>query len=128
MKKSIMAMLGLALGYCVSGCCTTSDILSGNGNVTNGYIGPEMVFKVCTPVEKDTANQLNILSNWYREQWGNCFSHASIIKCREASMKSYNDQKKILLNLLMAMKDMPENQQRRMYNNVLKDSRLIFLH
>lgn len=128
MKKLIMAILGLALGYCVSGCCTTNDILSGNGNVTNGYIGPEMVIKVCTPVEKDTANQLNILSNWYREQWGQCFSDTRIIRCREASIKSYNDQKKILLNLLMTMKGMPEPQQRQMYNDMLQDSRLIFLH
>lgn len=128
MKKLIMAILGLALGHCVFGCCTTNHMLSGNGNVKNGYIGPEMVIKVCTPVEKDTANQLNILSNWYREQWGKCFSDARIIKCRQALITSYNDQKKILLNLLEAMKGMPEYQQRQMYNGMLKDSRLIFLH
>lgn len=127
MKKLVIMVAWIVLACCLSGCCVMSSVLSGKGNVNNGYIGPEMAIKACTPVEKDTANQLNILSNWYRKQWGKCFSDARIIKCRQALITSYNDQKKILLSLLEAMKGMPEHQQRQMYHDVLKDSRLIFL-
>jgi len=90
-------------------------------------VGGELSVEACTPMEKEVANQLKILSDWYRVQWEKCSSDTNPVACREAVTQAYNNQKQTLLDLLAAMRNKTESQQRKLYNDVLKNSKLIFL-
>lgn len=125
-KLFIVAAWLIAVCY-ISGCCETALILAGNGDVDTGSVGRDMAIEVCTSTEKEAANQLNILSGWYRTQWQKCFSNAQIIKCREELIESYNGQKKILLDLLQSMKGKSKKKQQQLYDEALKSPELIYL-
>jgi hypothetical protein len=111
----------------MSGCCETKMILAGNGDVNSGSVGRDMAFKVCTLKEKDVANKLGALSGWYRKQWLQCFSDTKIVNCRRSLIKSYNKQKKILLDLLKDMKEKSKKEQQELYDEALKNPELIYL-
>ena len=128
MKRLATIILSFLLFAVLSGCCITKTLLSGNGNVNTGVVGGELSIEACTPMEKEVANQLKILSDWYRVQWDKCASDPNPATCREGLTKPYNEQKQLLLDLLAAMRGKSESEQRTMYENMLKSGELMFIN
>lgn len=118
-----------ALGcQAIVGCCTTKVVFSGNGNINTGVVGGSIEVEACTPMEKEVANQLNILSDWYRVNWAECGKSSDPASCRSSVSKAYLEQKQTLLDLLASMKGKSEAEQKSMYEKSLTRARILALH
>jgi hypothetical protein len=113
--------------FALSGCCTTKLVFSGDGNVTTGAVGGSVEVIACTPMEKEVANQINILSDWYRVEWRNCATNQNPTTCRTDVSKAYQEQKKTCLDLLAAMKGKQHDEQKALYENMLLKAKLLIL-
>ena len=65
-------------------------------------------------MEKEVANQLAELSDWYRSHWDACGTNSDPAACRADLSKGYQEQQKLLLDVLAAMNGKPEAEQKRL--------------
>jgi len=110
-KQTLCLFILLAL---LSGCCTTRTLVSANGNVGTGDVGGILEVTACTPMEKEVANQLGRLSEWYRAHWDACGTNSNPGECRAELSRAYQEQQKLLLDVLAAMNGKPKTQQKQM--------------
>jgi len=104
----------LALCLFLTGCCTTKTVFSANGNIPTGTVGGTVEITACTPMEKEVANQLAQLSEWYRGHWDDCGTNSNPATCRAEVSKAYQEQQKLLLDVLAAMNGQPEAEQKKL--------------
>tara|TARA_R110002072_G_scaffold128623_10_gene266478 strand:- start:15669 stop:16103 length:435 start_codon:yes stop_codon:yes gene_type:complete len=104
----------IALALLLQGCCITKVVLRGDGNLATGTVGGEIQVEACTPMEKEVANQLSLLSDWYRLEFTNCKASGNPAECMKNLAESYTTQKDALLELLEAMKTVAPSKQRSM--------------
>ena len=125
MKTKITLIFTIALA--LSGCCTTKFVLKGNGNTTTGTVGGSIEVTACTPMEKETAKQLEKNSDWYKEQLELCKSSDNPIQCRSEATEAYKVQQEALLDLLKELKDTPKENQETLYDNRLSSLQLLHI-
>jgi hypothetical protein len=111
MRKDYLPLL-FVLGMALASCCTTETVLSGlNSNVVTGEIGDSVKVHACTPMKKETAKQLLIVSDWYRSQWFECDKTTNPIRCRDEVDQSYWEKRKPVLDILNSLQGkLPEEQ------------------
>ena len=114
LMKTVVAVLSLLL----TGCCTTKTVISANGNVPSGNVGGTVEVTACTPMEKEVAKQLGQLSDWYRAHWDACATNSNPVECRTELSKGYQEQQKLLLDVLAAMNGKPKAEQKMIYQQV----------
>ncbi len=102
------------LSLLLAGCCTTKTMLSADGNAATGIVGGSVEITACTPMEKEVAKQLAQLSDWYRAHWDACGTNSDPAACRAELSKAYQEQQKLLLDVLAAMNGKPKAQQKQM--------------
>ncbi len=102
------------LSLLLAGCCTTKTMLSADGNAATGIVGGSVEITACTPMEKEVASQLAMLSDWYRAHWDACGTNSNPGECRAELSKAYQEQQKLLLDVLAAMNGKPKAQQKQM--------------
>ena len=124
---STMNTIRLALVLCVflTGCCVSKTLLSGNGNVPTGTVGGTVEITACSPTEKEVANQLAKLSDWYRSHWDACATNSDPAACRVELNHAYRQQQKLLLDVLAAMNGQPKAEQQKLLHQMqLKPPRI----
>src|SRR5215472_12763744 len=94
-----MVVSGVLICLFLTDCCTTKTVLSANGDVKTGVMGGTVAVKACTTMEKEVANQLAQLSDWYRTQWDSCGTNSDAAACRVELSKGYQEQQKLLLDV-----------------------------
>jgi hypothetical protein len=102
----------------LTSCCTTKTVLSANGDVKTGVVGGSVAVTACTPMEKEVANQLAQLSDWYRMHWDGCGTNADPAACRVELSKGYQEQQKLLLDVLASMNGKPKTEQEQIYRQM----------
>lgn len=127
MNKLIL-ILSSTCSLLVSSCCTTKVVFSGNGNINTGVVGGSVEVVACTPMEKEVANQIKILSDWYRVNWAQCATTDSSTACRAEVSKAYKEQKQTLIDLLNSMKGKSDAEQESMYDSSLANARILKLN
>jgi hypothetical protein len=125
MTKPLTALI-LVSSLILAGCCTSKTILSANGNVPSGNVGGTIEVDACTPMEKEVADQLGRLSDWYRAHWDACATNTNPVECRGELSKSYQEQQKLLLDVLAAMNGKPKAEQKKLLQQMrLKNPTLL---
>ena len=117
MKNLILVAVFISSLF-VAGCCTTKTVLSANGNAATGVVGGSIEVNACTPMEKEVANQLAELSGWYRTHWDSCGTNSDPAACRADVSKAYQEQQKLLLDVLAAMNGKPKAEQQKIYQQM----------
>jgi len=125
MKKYLVLILAVLSGL-LAGCCTTKTVFSANGNVATGIVGGTVEVTACTPMEKEVASQLALLSEWYRTHWDACGTDSNSTACRTELSKAYQEQQNLLLDVLAAMNGKPKAEQVKMYQQLRLNNRLMF--
>ena len=115
-----MNKIPLVICLMLTGCCVSKTLLSGNGNIPTGTVGGTVEITACSPTEKEVANQLAELSDWYRSHWDACATNADPAACRSDLNRAYRQQQKLLLDVLAAMNGKPKAEQK----NLLRQMQL----
>ncbi len=123
-KHLLLAFAGLSV--LLTGCCTTKTVFSANGNAATGNFGGTVEITACTPMEKEVADQLGQLSEWYRAHWDACGTNSDPAACRAELSKGYQEQQKMLLDVLAAMNGKPKSEQAKLYQQMRLNNRLMF--
>ncbi len=123
-KYLLLAFAGWSV--LLTGCCATKTVFSANGNVATGNVGGTVEVTACTPMEKEVARQLDQLSEWYRAHWDACGTNSAPAACRAEVSKAYQEQQKLLLDVLAAMNGKPKSEQVKMYQQMRLNNRLMF--
>ena len=104
----------LAACVALTGCCVSKTLLSGNGNIPTGTVGGTIEITACSPTEKEVADQLAELSDWYRAHWDACATNSDPAGCRADLSKSYQEQQKLLLSVLAEMNGKSKAEQKKL--------------
>ncbi|HUA67233.1 MAG TPA: hypothetical protein VMA13_01685 [Candidatus Saccharimonadales bacterium] len=119
MKTRIIILTAVPLSFLLlSGCCTTKTVISADGNTATGVVGGSIAVTACTPMEKEVANELAQLSDWYRTHWDNCSTNSDPAACRADISKAYQEQQKLLLDVLASMNGRPKAEQEQIYRQM----------
>jgi hypothetical protein len=113
-----MIVSGVLVCLFLTGCCTTKTVLSANGDVKSGLVGGSVAVTACTPMEKEVANQLAELSDWYRTRWDGCGTNSDPAACRADLSKAYQEQQQSLLDVLASMNGKPKAEQEQIYRRL----------
>ncbi len=119
-------LTALILCQFVTGCCMTKTVFSADGNVATGVVGGQIELTACTPMEKQVAAQLGQLSDWYRTNWEECGTNSNPAACRSEVSKAYQEQQKLLLDVLAAMNGKPKSEQVKLYEQMRLNKQLMF--
>ena len=117
-NKNLIAATVLVSSLFLTGCCTTKTVLSANGDVKSGLVGGSVAITACTPMEKEVANQLAQLSDWYRTHWDSCGTNSDPASCRADLAKAYQEQQQSLLDVLASMNGKPNAEQEQIYRQM----------
>ena len=77
-------------------------------------------------MEKEVADQLGQLSAWYRAHWDACATNSNPVECRSELSKSYQEQQKLLLDVLAAMNGKPKAEQKKMLQQMRLNNPTLF--
>lgn len=94
--------------------------------MATGIVGGSVEVTACTPMEKEVASELAQLSEWYRGHWDNCGTNSDPAACRAKLSKAYQEQQAMLLKVLAEMNGQPKSEQKKMYQQMRLNNRLMF--
>jgi hypothetical protein len=99
---------------------------SANGDVKSGLVGGSVAVTACTPMEKEVANQLAQLSDWYRTHWDSCGTNSDPAICRADLAKAYQEQQQSLLDVLASMNGKSNAEQEQIYRQMQLNKPTLF--
>jgi hypothetical protein len=123
--KKLLPVIFAVLFVLLTGCCATKTVFSADGNVPTGTVSGTISISACTPMEKEVASEMARLSDWYRVHWDNCGTNSDPTTCRGELSKAYQEQQKMLLDVLAAMNGQPKAEQKKMYQQMRLNNRLM---